>query len=91
MMKATQKSETRTPRPDLKVVGREDPLAGLEALVTQSQDALREAEVAVRELRKQVRTVKAHYRNLEKEISSREKEMERNLTVISKLQQSIAA
>ena len=91
MTRATQKSETRPPRPDLKVVGREDPLDGLDALVTESQDALRQADVAVRELRKQVRAVKTHYRNREKEISSREKEMERNLTVISKLQQSIAA
>ena len=68
-----------------------DPVARLDELVTESREAIRAARTSVTELGKQVRAVKAHYRNREKEIRSREKEMEKNLALISRLQESVAA
>jgi DNA polymerase III sliding clamp (beta) subunit (PCNA family) len=86
-----EKKTAETHKPDLKMVETSDPLARLDGLAAESQDALKQAEAAVRELKKQVRTVKAAYREREKEIAAREKEMAKNLTLISRLQEAMAA
>jgi len=80
-----EKKPAEAHKPDLKMIGTEDdPLARLDELVAESQEALKQADTAVRELRKQVRAVKAAYRE-------REKEMAKNLTLIGKLQEAMAA
>lgn len=75
----------------LKVVETEDPVARLEELAKESREAVKAAETFVKELKKQVRTVKSYYRDRDKDLKSREKEMSKNLELINKLQESIAA
>jgi DNA polymerase III sliding clamp (beta) subunit (PCNA family) len=99
-------SETTTPETDkpgattppatvpgrnLELVEAQDPVARLEELVAESQESIKQANASVRELKKQVRAVKTHYRDREKQIGSREKEMEKSLTLIQRLQETIAA
>jgi hypothetical protein len=69
----------------------EDPVARLEELVGETHELLRQANASMREVKKQLRAVKTHFRDREKQIGSREKEMEKSLTLIQRLQETIAA
>jgi DNA polymerase III sliding clamp (beta) subunit (PCNA family) len=69
----------------------EDPVARLEELVGETQELVRQANASMREVKKQLRAVKTHFRDREKQIVSREKEMEKSLTLIQRLQETIAA
>jgi hypothetical protein len=69
----------------------EDPVARLEELVGETQELVKQANVSMREVKKQLRVVKTHFRDREKQIGSREKEMEKSLTLIQRLQETIAA
>ncbi len=83
---------TKTERNNgLTMVESTDPVEQLEALANTAVEAVKEANTAVRDLKKQVRAVKTHYRNRDKEIAGREKDMEKNLTLINRLQESLAA
>ncbi len=83
---------TKTERNNgMTVVESTDPVEQLEALANTAVEAVKDANAAVRDLKKQVRAVKTHYRNRDKEIAGREKEMEKNLTLINRLQESLAA
>ena len=69
----------------------EDPLSRLEELVGQGREALKEAENAMRQTRQAIRDVKKHYQNRERHIRSREQDMARNLKLIERLQEAVAA
>jgi hypothetical protein len=69
----------------------QDPVARLEELVSETQELIKQANASMREVKKQLRAVKAHFRDREKQVSSREKEMEKSLTLIQRLQETIAA
>jgi hypothetical protein len=69
----------------------EDPVARLEELVNETQELVKQANASMREIKKQLRAVKTHFRDREKQIGSREKEMEKSLTLIQRLQETIAA
>jgi hypothetical protein len=68
-----------------------DPVTRLEELVGETQGLVKQANASMRELKKQLRAVKTHFRDREKQIGSREKEMEKSLTLIQRLQETIAA
>jgi DNA polymerase III sliding clamp (beta) subunit (PCNA family) len=89
----TMTEQTKTTPNDhgMTVVESTDPVEQLEALANTAVEAVKEANTAVRDLKKQVRAVKTHYRNRDKEIAGREKDMEKNLTLINRLQESLAA
>jgi chromosome segregation ATPase len=69
----------------------QDPVARLEELVNETQELVRKANASMREVKKQLRAVKTHFRDREKQVASREKEMEKSLTLIQRLQETIAA
>jgi hypothetical protein len=69
----------------------QDPVARLEELVGETQELVKQANASMREVKKQLRAVKTHFRDREKQIGSREKEMEKSLTLIQRLQETIAA
>jgi DNA polymerase III sliding clamp (beta) subunit (PCNA family) len=69
----------------------EAPVVRLEELVNETQELVKQANASIREVKKQLRTVKTHFRDREKQIGSREKEMEKSLTLIQRLQETIAA
>ena len=87
----TKQTKTTPKDHGMTMVEKEDPVAQLEELANTAMEAVKEANTAVRDLKKQVRAVKTHYRNRDKEIAGREKEMEKNLTLINRLQESLAA
>jgi DNA polymerase III sliding clamp (beta) subunit (PCNA family) len=69
----------------------EAPVARLEELVGETQELIKQANASMREVKKQLRAVKTHFRDREKQVGSREKEMEKSLTLIQRLQETIAA
>ncbi len=91
--KKTMTEQTKTTPNDhgMSMVESTDPVEQLEELANTAVEAVKEASAAVRDLKKQVRAVKSHYKNRDKEIAGREKEMEKNLTLINRLQESLAA
>jgi DNA polymerase III sliding clamp (beta) subunit (PCNA family) len=87
----TEQTQTTQKNNGLTMVEKDDPIATLEAFADTARDAVKQADQAVRELKKQVRTVKSHYRDREKDLNTREKDMQKSLTLLNKLQDSLAA
>jgi hypothetical protein len=87
----TEQTKTTPKNNGLTMVESTDPIAALESFADTARDAVKQADQAVRELKKQVRAVKMHYRDREKDLSTREKDMQKSLTLLNKLQDSLAA
>jgi DNA polymerase III sliding clamp (beta) subunit (PCNA family) len=87
----TEQTKTTPKNNGLTMVESTDPIAALESFADTARDAVKQADQAIRELKKQVRTVKSHYRDREKDLNAREKDMSKSLTLLNKLQDSLAA
>ncbi len=87
----TEQTQPTPKNNGLTMVESTDPIAALEAFADTARGAVKQADQAVRELKKQVRTVKSHYREREKDLNTREKDMQKSLTLLNKLQDSLAA
>ena len=68
-----------------------DPMKDLSRLLAETQETVRTVNNNMREIKKQATAAEKYVRNEEKKIRSREQEMAKNLKLIEKLQESVAA
>jgi len=69
----------------------EDPMKELNRLIAETQETVRIVNNNMREIKKQATAAERHVRNEEKKIRSHEQDMAKNLKLIEKLQESVAA
>ena len=69
----------------------EDPMKELSRLIAETQETVRVVNSNLREIKKQATAAERHVRNEEKKIRSHEQDMAKNLKLIEKLQESVAA
>jgi len=87
----TEQTQPTPKNNGLTIVESADPVERLEALANTAVEAVKEANAAVRELKKQARVVKSVYRDRDRALSAREKDMQKSLTLLNRLQETIAA
>ena len=69
----------------------EDPIRELNRLITETQETVRTVNNNMREIKKQAMAAERYVKIEEKKIRSRELDMARNLKLIEKLQEAVAA